>query len=453
MKVLRNSDSLRRIPPVATSSRVVVNSPADFTDWDDLFTTHPPAPGFEYQLKQGDYLTAWGQCLITNAYGGGGTAAAPVVIRYTGNSDNLHPVNRAGGGAEAIVDGMKFNGSNQANWLVVGLTNRNPGFDTDVIGGGGGIVFHECLFESPAAARHYGIRLRSGDNNGVQRCVVRGYINVAGDLGINIVPDNGAMHGTTIIDNEVYDCGDSFQVSQNAVDETIETSGLVEGNDFYFTATYQNADGTGDMENAMDFKAGSPTLPWIVRNNRCWGSRTNLVSATGDLIVVHVAARNIQFIENIFGDAQAGYIETVTGSYARGIVMRRNIFHDIQRYYAEVHGGACVRAVSDTILEDNFFVRSGSALYIPGALENGGPKLRRNTRIDCAANHPDTANSNVYQDTLNFERVVPSSWDGYQRKRFTGVEVAQGGLPNLETRRVREDFRRTSSRWRRVGGA
>lgn len=450
MLALRASSNLRPIPPVATTNRVQIASPADFADWDDLLTTHPPTPGFEYQFAQGDYLSAWGQGLITNAYGGGGTAAAPVVIRYTGNSDELHPVKRTGGGAEAIIDGLKFNGSNQGHWLVVGMTNRAPAFDTDVIGGPGGICFDRCLFESPGVARHYGIRLRSGNDNVVQRCVVRGYINAAGDLGINVVPDNGAMSRTKIIDNEVYDCGDSFQVSQNALDETVATDGLVEGNDFYFTAAYRNADGTGDMENAMDFKAGNALVPWIVRRNRCWGSRTNLVSATGDLIVVHVAAQNIQFLENIFGDAPCAFIEVVTGAGARNLVIARNLFHDIQRYYPEEHAGAALRLVNNAAVYHNVFARCGSVLYVPGALEQGGPLLKKNMRVETDANHADTASS-TYLDSLN-HRATVDSFAGYQRKRWTGIEVAEGALPNLHVGRGRDRARRGGVACRRVGG-
>lgn len=444
MRLLRDSESLRAIP-TGWTTRKIVTSPAAFANWAALFADTPPAPGVRYTLRRGNY-SPWGQGLIVNGVGVGGTADQPVIIEYEDTDSELHPVRRKGTANEAIIDGLKFNGSTHGHWLMTGLTNRNPTVDTDIIAGPGGICFDRCLFEEPAAARHYGIRLRSGDDNVVQRCVVRGYINAAGDLGINIVPDNGAMARARILDNEVYDCGDSFQVSQNAVDGTIATDGLVEGNDFYFTSAYQNPDGTGDMENAMDFKAGNDATPWIVRNNRCWGTRTNLVSATGDLLVVHVNARNIRFIENILGDAQAAYIETVTGSYARNIVFWRNLVHDIQRYYPEEHGGAAFRAVSNTRLEGNVVARSNSVLYVPGALENGGPVCRGNVRIDTAINHAGTANTGVYLDGPNDERTV-ARFAGYQRKRWTGIEVAEGALPLQHARAARDGWRRGNAAW------
>src|SRR5690242_10369819 len=109
MILLRLSDLLRPVP-TGWTTRKIVTSPAAFADWDALFADTPPAPGVRYTLRKGDYRP-WGQGLIINGKGVGGTVDQPVVIEYEDTNSELHPVRRVGTANEAIVDGLKFNGS------------------------------------------------------------------------------------------------------------------------------------------------------------------------------------------------------------------------------------------------------------------------------------------------------------------------------------------------------
>lgn len=439
-RVIEASPSLEPLPPANTGvdNRVVVNSPADFANWAALFTAHPPVAGFEYQFKEGDYRS-WGGCSITNAQGGG-AAGNRCRMRYVGDNQELHPAIRKATSDEAVFDRFLFNGSTVQHWLLHGLTQRAPTVgDTDIISGADDIVLDYFLLED--VDRSYGVRVRSGTANWIQRGVIRSSVNYgtgAGDVGINVVAQDGSVTGTRILDMEVYDWGDSFQASPNAADEMVATDGLIEGCDFYLTSARQTGGGTtANAENAIDFKIGSDAVPWIVRRNRMWGFRKG-AEATGELVVVHVVARNLVFEDNVFDDAPSGIVVTrwnpapapLGQDTPRNIVVRGNWFQNLRPYAAADGAGAAWRTVNNERFERNVIAKSDALEYIHNAIiDAGGPSYAANLRVGGVLRQHTGTSMSVYGDRGNRVTREPTTYCTYQRKRWTGIETVDGPLP------------------------
>ena len=420
-----------------TPGTFVALTPASFATWNACFGVYPPSASFQYHLSGGDY-TSWGTASFTNAVGGG-VSGSRCVMMYVGSDMTTHPCIRSGSGNEAIINSIRVNGTNVGYLHFYGLTQRNPLNENDVVVSTGSVVFDFMLIEE--SDNNYGIRLRSGHDHVVQRCVIRNSVNYgtgAGDLGINVVPQTAAVQRIRIIDNEIYNWGDSFQVSQNATDDWIGTSGRIEGNDFYLTdARYYSGSTMANAENAMDFKAGDDVLPWIVNNNRCWGFRVG-GEATGDLVTVHRRARNIQFTNNIFADAPSAFSCVAWDSpatmslgqdYPRSMSFDKNSFCDIRDFTGGTGEGACMRIINNERITQNYFSRCDSVIYVAAELQAGGPFISGNFTERVDAIHDADSISTPYSSSLNAVLVPQIQYQMYERKRWTGIELATGSRP------------------------
>ncbi len=421
-----------------TPGTFVALTTASFVTWNACFGVYPPSASFQYHLSGGDY-TSWGTASFTNAVGGG-VSGSRCVMMYVGSDMTTHPCIRSGSGNEAIINSIRVNGTNVGYLHFYGLTQRNPLNENDVVVSTGSVVFDFMLIEE--SDNSYGIRLRSGHDHVVQRCVIRNsrdFGTGAGDLGINVTPQTAAVQRTRIIDNEIYNWGDSFQVSQNNTDDWIGTSGRIEGNDFYLTSErYSGSEGKyAYAENAMDFKAGDDVLPWIVNNNRCWGFRVG-AEATGDLVTVHRRARNIQFTNNIFADAPSAFSCVAWDSpatmslgqdFPRSMSFNKNSFCDIRDFTGVAGEGACMRIINNEQITQNYFSRCDSVIYVSAELQAGGPFISGNFTERVDAIHDTDSISTPYSSSLNAVLSNQIQYQMYQRKRWTGVELATGSRP------------------------
>lgn len=436
-RVITTSANLEAVPPENTGvdNHTIITSPAQYANWAALFALYPPTPGFQYRFRRGDYRP-WGPFAFTNSHGKG-VAGNRVQIRYDDTGKELHPVARKAAANEAVFDALRWNGTTQRSWMTHGLTFRGTTNDLDIISAIGDIVHDFVLIEDQD--RNYGYRNRSGDGNVLQRFVIRTSLNYgtgAGDIGVNIVPQSAPVTGWKVLDGEIYDWGDSFQVSDNAGDMYMACSGLVEGLDLYVTAARQAA-----CENAMDFKAGSDTVQTIVRNCRMWGFRQGAES-TGELITIHNGARNILWEDCVYGDAPFGLhvVAWDAGNLPpgglgmqtpRNLITRRGWFHDIRDYGGSGDGrGAAWRTINNERYEDGAVARCDALEYIHNnVVHAGGPTYANMLRVLPTLKHHVASAKQVYSDVGNRIANTPSGYYTYQRKRWTGIETVAGAEP------------------------
>lgn len=434
---LTDSPYLETLPPIDASHSLLL-TPASYVSWAACLAANPTI--LDFLLQAGDY-TAWGLCTLDGALYADGVAGRRRTIRYYGADSATHPCRRSN---EARVDAIKFqNGADF--WHIHGLTQRAPTADSTLTISSDNVLDFMLVEDSP---RTYGFRNFGGSNrNTFQRNVIRNSTQVGQDtLGVQTFPSNGqAITGVKILDNEIYNYGDGVGCSQNVANEFVAVDVLCEGNDMYITEDKYLPDGLSDAENAIDLKTGSDTVQTVIRRNRCWGFRSNGTSATGDAWVAHRAARNVLFEENIVGDCvrafhESAWITFPTGpadpQTPRNIIIRNNSFYEIHEYSDEDSAGpgACVRPISNTLVEGNTFARSDYVLYIHQAMIAGGPSFRDNTQIATPnVAHPDTF-ANPYDDTLNRIAWTPARYESYERKRWTGPETAIAANPGATER-------------------
>lgn len=450
---LTTSTELETPPALNTTPGTFVTvdatTKATWANWAALFAAHPPSPGFQYQIGDVD-LADWGGAVITNAIGGGAVGNRAAII-YAGADRALHPVVRArDGGGEALVEGIRFNGASASHWYLHGLTWRGHTATENDILLGADVVWDWFLIED--SLRSYGIRLRSGGGGlVVQRGVLRNNLDGSpGSLGIQVDPQGAVpITGVKILDCEIYDYGDSIQVSQSSTDAYVATSGLIDGCEGYLTAARYQGGNLANAENGLDAKSGGAARSWEVRNCRFWGFRSNGVSATGEAVVFHIQANGWWFHDCIFADVPRAVIETLYDDDAPGgnplpspdgqDTRRDNEFEDC--HFIDVHafaeedsdgGGAIVRTANNASFLRCVFARSDSILYIHTTGSHaGGPSF-----TDCVnvgpldEDHVDSDEPGVFYVTADNEEATDTgSWDYYERKRWTGPEFALGAIP------------------------
>lgn len=438
-RVITTSPNLETVPPENTGvdNHTIITSPAQYANWAALFAAKPPAPGYQYQFLKGDYRS-WGPQTFTNAFAAG-VAGNRIMIRYAGDQKELHPVDRKAAANEAVFDSIRWTGAAQRSWMTHGLTWRGPTVDQDINNVIGDIVQDFFLIED--SSRGYGQRIRSGTGNVLQRGVIRNSLDFgsgAGDLAIQVVPQDAPVTGTKILGMEVYDWGDGFQASDNASDMYMATDGLIEDCDFYVTAARQ-----GLSENAMDFKSGSDTTSWIVRRCNLFGFRAGAES-TGQLITIHNGARNIVWEDCNLGDAPFGLHVVAWDAddlppgglgqdTPRNLIMRRCWFHDIRGDEIGEGSGSALRTINNERFEDCVIGRCDALEYANVLVVHaGGPTYSRIRRVlPTLPHHPDSA-SQHYSDEGNFVLPEPDihRYDTYQRKRWTGIETVEGPAPS-----------------------
>lgn len=437
-RVLTTSPNLEAIPPENTGvdNQTLITSPAQYANWAALFAAHPPVPGYHYRFRRGDYRP-WGPQTFTNAFAAG-VAGSRIMLRYDDTGKELHPVARKAAANEAVFDTIRWTGSLQRSWMTHGLTFRAPTIDNDMNNVIGDIGHDFVLIED--VARKYGQRFRSGHGNFIQRFVIRNAVDYgdgAGDLGIQVVPQDAPVTGTKILDGQVIDWGDGFQASDNEPDMYMETDGLIEGCEFSVTGARQ-----GVSENAMDFKSGNDLTPWIVRGCIMFGYRAGAES-TGQLVTVHNGGRNTIWDGCIFGDAPYG-LHVVSWdadnlppgglgqNTPRNLVVLRGWFHDIRDYNPGTGEGAgsAWRTINNLRVEDSWIARCDAVEYIGTiAVHAGGPTYSGITRIQpTLPNHPDSV-LQVYSDAANRVAPTPGNYSTYQRGRWTGIETVAGAEP------------------------
>jgi hypothetical protein len=420
-----------RLAPAPSSS--VVLSPGMFSNWDEVFERHPAA--LDYLLTPGDY-THWGPLKLVNR---SGVPTRKRTIRYyQPGTDHLHPVRRQ---QEARIDAIDASGTT-SHWLFHGLSIRKPS-GTTMLRGASHLTFDSMLIEE---ARVYGMRIRGASHVCVQNSVIRNapLARKQDSTGIQIKPDYGPVVGTRIVDNEIYNYGDSIQITQAAdpwvpVDDT-----LIENNDLYLAADRTRPDGTACAENGIDIKAGSDSTLTKVVGNRLWGFRFTDTECAGSgsaghAIVLHIAARNIAIERNIVGEAPAGVREKLfppgwpPSNISRRVSISGNYFYGIRRYYSR-DLGAAFELAGDVLVESNVIAHGDFVCDKgPGAgYRLGGPRFRGNTRIAVAVRDPATADQHpcAFDESLNGIKAEDAAKTFvYERKRWTGPEMhrIQGG--------------------------
>ncbi|MBW2528115.1 MAG: hypothetical protein JRI23_28295 [Deltaproteobacteria bacterium] len=254
-----------------------------------------------------------------------GTPEQPRVLRYydpDDPADRRHPVDQAEA-ERALLGSMRLTGAQ--HWIVDGLTftgdwervlfERQPDEEWSVHN-----VLNRLLLESAS------IVIRDGcDDNAIQNSVIRNAPKTPGSDRVCVVLSGSndgapvAIHGTRVVNNEIYDCTDSIQAwrvdgSENAIDFG---GTVIDNNDLYqtdgmYTDCSGNLDPDGDCscgENAIDLKAAGSVPGGIVQvsNNRMWGFKPTDTACGGTgsggaISVVHMTAEFTLYQGNVMWD-------------------------------------------------------------------------------------------------------------------------------------------------------
>lgn len=472
-QLLTDSPNLDPVPATDLGNEVVLKDDAPYASWTDMFEASENAGKLDFLLMPGDYRK-WG---VLEFKFKPGNPELPKTLRYSnpGVDDTLHPVLRPVPDPlpdppfhvtnAALVDSLRFEGSNTKNWFVQGLTVIRPIQNNVILGGAGNIRVDFCLIDHPG---QYGFRIRGSDCT-IQRCVIREAFamnqqEVVDSVGIQVkqLPDTEVVR-VKILDNEIYNCGDDVQIT-GVPEPGSAVEVLIEGNDLYLEKSRYIKEGDLDTnttwyENAIDIKVGSPRPEsTIVRNNRMWGFRRRPEKGSlGEIFVVNRLCRNAVIERNIMGDAPWGMkdenwpadvenwpAEVEDLNTPRSIVFRNNQFYEI-RDRAILDDGAITKPItSDIRFIRNYFARSDFLADIgpvdpPGYRGVGpkkGPKYIRNILVEVdeiqrqkdPPGPPPTATL-PFDPTLNDFATAPDGFESYQRKRWTGPEFAKGAIP------------------------
>ncbi|MEW8026925.1 MAG: right-handed parallel beta-helix repeat-containing protein [Candidatus Thiodiazotropha sp.] len=337
----------------------------------------------DFLVQPGDY-TNWGRLW---AYEASGLPEHKRVIRYWGPLRDLHPAHRleSGPNYEATISGFSF--SDASNWILHGLTVRHPSHSHPVgfIGFSGSIkktkgsydvIVDSMLIENSVG---YGIRISGGSRNCVQNSIIRNSkVGKADRPGIQIKPFGNTIDDPTvnnrIINNEIYNFGDSIAITSLTAQNPGNVDGtIIDENDFYLTPDYISnlEDGrSGCTENGIDIKVGSDdsSNPVLIKNNRIWGTRfIRLCGGTGDGIVVHQQAKNIEIRQNIIFDLPVGLTVKIFPDNdppltSRNILIERNLFYGIKAFRNDnplpSHDAAILSLQTPEIVRDNIFAHS-----------------------------------------------------------------------------------------------
>jgi hypothetical protein len=445
---LEISPSLFPVPPIDPGNAVVLTD-TSHASWTAMFRHRATAGKLDYLLTPGDYRS-WGRLDFVNR--AGNSARRPKTIRYHNpgffGDDRVHPARRRN---SALIDSVGFELPGTKNWLVHGLTIHSPTANSGVTvtQGASNITVDGCLIQSP---RSYGVRIRHATNCIIQRCVIRDSIKEVGDsTGIQVGNIDADVLGIRILDNEVYNVGDSIQLTDGPTPTRL-VEVLIEGNDLYLEPSRYIGDTNTTLdENAIDIKAASSKWgPTIIRNNRMWGFRRNAKptgrTSLGEILVVQRFCANALVERNIMGEAPWGMKDenwpTGNVNTPRNVVFRNNWFYDI-RGYAESDRGAITKPITAGIaFINNYFVRSDCLADIgppnPPGYRGSGPIYTGNTlvEVDAIQRQVDPTTPLLYdpaplpyKTALNRVAIAPHGYETYERKRWTGPEFAMGAVP------------------------
>jgi hypothetical protein len=430
---LTDSASLVAVPLVDEGNAVHLTHES-YGSWAQMFDENPAQ--LDYLLAPGNYRP-WGRLEIVNRPGNTGTR--PKTIRYDpGVGQPVHPVQRS---THVRIAEFLIAGADTQDWLLQGLTVSGPCHHPAISQGASNITIDMCLIEYVPT---YCMRIRYASYCTVQRCVIREAINDRnnqgpGDsVGIQIGNVDADVVGIRVLDNEIYNVGDGIQVTDGP--EPIRpVEVLIEGNDLYLEASrYIGDTNTTWDENAIDLKAGSDAPEsTVIRGNRMWGMRRNAVpTARGEILVLQRYARKVLVEDNIMGEAPRGMADggwPDDSPMSRNVTFRRNQFYEIRDYAAQDAGAVTKPITSDISFLDNHVARSDClADRTPPDYRGSGPVYEGNTLVEvkCLQRltvppHP----SLPYDPAMNTVADAPNGYDSYQRKRWTGPELAFGAVP------------------------
>lgn len=308
---------LCELPDFTPSDLDIVVTPTSHTGWYDVLADFVPGTR-QILLTPGDYRP-WG-LLSLGPTSPSGTPGSPLVIRYHDpETEAAHPAIRSGSGDEALVQGILWWGGAK-DWVAHGLTIREPSLATpglfSILGPGADrIIVDYSLVED--SGQQAGIRIHDSTDACAQRNVIRRSTAHNDGVGIQLKPVSVGVSRAKVLANEIYDWPDAVAATNY---NGLPVDFRIEGNDLYVTPrTYRLDPETGTQyacnENAIDIKAGHPTLKSTILHNRIWGFRETPPAGTdlcgenfpsgsaGDAIVVHFDAKRVVIKGNTFGDA------------------------------------------------------------------------------------------------------------------------------------------------------
>jgi len=253
-----------------------------------------------------------------------GTDDAPRVLRHydpTTPSASPHPVDQ-GDSERAILAGLLV--TDARHWIIDGITITGDWQVVRFEEGSDHNVLNRALLESAAVSVRHG----SHDNT-IQNSVLRNAPKTPGSDRVCMVLSGSnddadvAIHGTRIVNNEIYDCTDAIQAYRpDGSTHAIDFGGtIIDNNDLYVTdGMYTDCGGNLDpdgacacSENAIDLKAAGsgPTSIVQVSNNRMWGFKSTDTAcggtgSNGAASTVHVTARYTLYQGNIIWDVPQG---------------------------------------------------------------------------------------------------------------------------------------------------
>jgi Right handed beta helix region len=436
---LTDSPSLVVVPEVDLD-RAVILDPSIIGNWHDTFAADDAT--LDYLLPPGDYRQ-WGPLWLDNVPGN--TNNRPKTIRYynPNGDDALHPARRE---QMALVDSVRFEHAFTRNWLATGLTVRRPTINPGIFRGATNVTIDSCLIEHTG---QYGLRIRDASYSTVQRCVIRDSINTDENgshydtTGIHVGIIGDSVLGIRILDNEIYNVGDGIQLGDDLLsNDVFVIEVVIEGNDIYLEPSrYIGVTNTTWDENAIDVKGGSDALDsTVIRHNRMWGMRRNATpTAFGEILTVHKSGRNIRIEDNIMGDAPRGIADFnwLTGigtdvNKPRKILARNNQFYDIHDYAADDHGAITSPVTAGTSFIGNYFARSDYLVDDTplSGYRGDGPIYTDNVLVEIrGAQRRERPSLLLDPCDGNTVATAPNGYDTYERRRWTGPEVAMGAVP------------------------
>jgi hypothetical protein len=347
---------------------------ATVDDWQDInnpayrvFCVHP-----------GDYSAA-GEIELQMD----GNAEAPRWVRYI---DDRHPVAR---NEQAIVEGLTFD--NADYWVIQGVTQRGDETSTELGTDSEHNILDRMLVEGGRVVLRHGAHHNTLQNSVLRNTPLvpdsdRQCVTLSGNNSGNPV----AIHGTRIVNNEIYNCTDSVGLHRPSdVSIPVDYSGtIVDHNDMYITSA-RYSDGNGNLnpqgdyacaENAVDIKAGgTPGNIVQVTNNRMWGFKQTDDAcggsgSWGDAVSVHEGAEYVLVQGNRIWDSSRGIIP---GDDARRVSVIDNVIAQIDNPVAEQGFALQVEAPESEVYR-NVIVDTWSW----GRLIGAGNDYRCNVLID-----------------------------------------------------------------------
>lgn len=462
---LRESQYLVTVPPIDPVYNVKV-APGDFANFAAVLAAYPDVK--DYLLNPGADYTGWG----ATSLGAGGTSARPKTIRYFSPTDDyVHPVRR-NNTRQARVDAISSSGGN--DWIVQGVWASQPTTEWSLDSAATRVCFDRFLFENGTqSGSTYAIRMRQTTSCTVQRGVVRNpeWANrlsgalPPGDMTGVQIGNVDSVTDARLLDTEIYNYGDACQVTDGPT-KTGNLDWKVSGCDFYVEPDFRHCDASGKTiydhtydpatygnratsENGIDVKAGSSTTDSVLEWTRIWGMRrTYPATSAGDAIVWQRYLRRLNVDAVIVTDGPSGAREEVwpsggdpsnNANGARDIKVTRLIAADIKKRDAS-DTGSVLQPVNNTSHDNCWFGRCASitnrtvTTYLAGGPTFGATTANHRSADTAIKNPSSVAGGAPYAESPNVLVSTPTVYAQYERRRWTGTELADlpiGNDPDL----------------------